>query len=138
MDLFEVNGSTATLFQCVHHGDVLERLTPDTIEPEINPNICVLFEDDDVFILNKPAPLPIHPCGRYNKNSVTILAKIAWPDLTLRPAHRIDADTTGLAVFSKNKSAAGWYIPSIPLLPSLLSKSRESAQQFTVIISFFF
>lgn len=105
--LLEVNGIPADLAQSVRCGEKIERLVPNTTEPEINPNIGVIFEDEDLLLINKPAPLPIHPCGRYNKHSVTGLAKLAWPELYLRPAHRIDANTTGLAVFTKHRKAAG-------------------------------
>lgn len=106
-NLLEVNGISADLQQAVRCGEKVVRLVPDTTEPAINPDIGVLFEDEDLLIINKPAPLPIHPCGRYNKHSITGLAKIAWPELYLRPAHRIDANTTGLTVFTKHRKAAG-------------------------------
>lgn len=105
--LLLVDEQPALLNQRVHCGDRIIRLVPDTVEPQINPAIEVLYEDEDLLVINKPAPLPMHPCGRFNKNSLTELAKVAWPDLELRPAHRLDANTTGLAVFTRHRKAAG-------------------------------
>lgn len=102
-----INEAPASLSEVVRCGDPILRLVPNTTEPEIGWEIGVLHEDDDLLVVNKPAPLPIHPCGRFNKHSITGLAKIAWPDLNIRPAHRIDANTTGLAVFTKSREAAG-------------------------------
>lgn len=105
--LLLVEGQPGLLSQKICCGARIIRLVPDTVEPEINPAIEVLYEDADLLIINKPAPLPMHPCGRFNKNSLTELARVAWPDLHLRPAHRLDANTTGLAVFTLHREAAG-------------------------------
>jgi len=102
-----IDGQPTSPTEVVHCGDAIERIFPNTTEPTIGWEIGVLYEDEQLLVINKPAPLPIHPCGRFNKHSVTGLAKVAWPDLTLRPAHRIDANTTGLAVFTKSRAAAG-------------------------------
>jgi RluA family pseudouridine synthase len=87
----------------VRAGNQLIHVLPNTVEPDINANIQVLHEDDLIVVINKPAPLPMHPCGRYNKNSlIPILNEIYRPE-RLRPVHRLDANTTGVVVLGRTR-----------------------------------
>jgi 23S rRNA pseudouridine1911/1915/1917 synthase len=76
------------------------------VEPSINPNIKLIFENDDFIVIDKPAPLPIHPAGRFYKNTLTEILKLAFPNTMFKIVHRIDANTTGLVVLAKNKQTA--------------------------------
>ena len=87
-------------------GQRLVRLEPDTIEPEVNPQIRIVDWQTRLVVFNKPAPLPVHPCGRFNKNSLTSLLDLAFPQENLRPAHRLDANTTGLIVFTNHRNSS--------------------------------
>ncbi|WP_449314321.1 RluA family pseudouridine synthase [Rubinisphaera margarita] len=69
----------------------------------MNADIRIVSWEDDFVVFNKPAPLPMHPCGRFNRNSMTGLLDRAFPELKLRPAHRLDANTTGLVVFTMHR-----------------------------------
>lgn len=84
----------------------LIRFVPDTIEPDVNAKIGIISWEEPVIVFNKPAPLPIHPCGRFNKNSMTKILQLAFPQNKLRPAHRLDANTTGLILFSSCANAS--------------------------------
>ncbi|WP_240928135.1 sulfurtransferase [Thalassoroseus pseudoceratinae] len=90
----------------VRSGEILVHVIPMTVEPEINADIEILYEDDAIVVVNKPAPLPVHPCGRFNRNSLTYLLNLVYAPLKLRPAHRLDAETTGVMVFSKTRQVA--------------------------------
>ena len=59
-------------------------------------------------MFNKPAPIPVHPSGRYFKNSMTEVLKTAYPDEIPRPVQRLDATTTGLIVFARSRQSAGF------------------------------
>lgn len=84
---------------------------PGTIEPEVNPAIQLVHEDDCLVIINKPAPLPIHPSGRFNRNTLDwILQQVYWPQ-KLRLAHRIDANTSGLVVLCRKAQSARYVQP---------------------------
>lgn len=97
---------TVSSDQIVCGGQRLYRLEPDTVEPDVNCEIGVVAWERDYVVLNKPAPLPIHPCGRFNRNSLTAILHSAYPDDYLKPAHRLDANTTGLVVFSTSRKSA--------------------------------
>jgi RluA family pseudouridine synthase len=64
-------------------------------------DIRLLHEDEALVVLHKPAPLPMHPCGRFNRNSLSYILEQVYRPLHLRPVHRLDADTSGVVVFGK-------------------------------------
>jgi RluA family pseudouridine synthase len=68
----------------------------------------VLHLDEAVLVVRKPAPLPVHPCGRFNRNTLVWLLAEAGREAGLkpRPAHRLDANTAGLMVLTLTREAA--------------------------------
>jgi len=79
----------------------------DTVEPDVNADIGFVWEDESIVVINKPAPLPMHPSGRFNRNSLhSILSAVYLPHTVLRLVHRLDANTTGLVVMAKTKAIA--------------------------------
>ena len=90
----------------VHAGQRIEHQFPNTTEPDVNVDIRIIFEDEWLVIVNKPAPLPMHPCGRFNRNSLMwILNKLYAPQV-LRPGHRLDANTSGVVILTRKRTAA--------------------------------
>ena len=89
---------------------------PITKESKILPqkiNIDVLYEDNDIILINKPPGLVIHPgAGNYDRTLVNALLYFYKDRLSiiggkLRPGivHRIDKDTSGVIVVAKNDIA---------------------------------
>lgn len=87
-------------------------LTDYTIVPEDIP-LAVVYEDDDVLVINKAAGMVVHPgCGNY---SGTLLNAIAFymqkdtafdaNDPSVGLVHRIDKDTSGLLLIAKTPEA---------------------------------
>ena len=97
--------------QIVKEGQCFEQHMPGTIEPSINPDIKLLHEDSSIVVVNKPAPLPSHASGRYNKNSLLQLLGPAYPNQKLRLAHRLDANTSGVVVLCRKHQSARWVQP---------------------------
>jgi UPF0176 protein len=91
----------------VRVGQRFGHLFPDTVEPAVNTDIRIVWEDESIVVVNKPAPLPMHPSGRFHFNTLgSILERVYSPQTSLRPVHRLDANTTGLVVFAKTKGIA--------------------------------
>ena len=84
-------------------GHQLKRLIPETVEPAVNVNLKIVAWEKSFVVFEKPAPLPVHPCGRFNKNSLAKILELAFPEEKLRPVHRLDANTTGLILFSGSR-----------------------------------
>ncbi len=106
------NGRITINDQSVEPGFILSQA--DTIvtrmekrtEPPANRNLEIIYEDNDIRVFNKAAPIPVHPSGRYFYNSMTELLKLEYPDETPRPVHRLDALTTGVMVFARSRKNA--------------------------------
>lgn len=85
------------------------------VYPEDIP-LDIIYEDDDVLIVNKPAGLVVHP--GYANYTGTLVNGLVYhfnqlptlPGNTGRPGlvHRIDKDTSGLLLISKNERAMTW------------------------------
>ncbi len=90
----------------VRSGWRVEHHVPHTIEPDVNANIKILYEDEALIGVHKPAPLPMHPSGRFNRNTlVSMLGKI-YDGLRLRIVHRLDANTSGVVLICLKRQAA--------------------------------
>lgn len=100
----------------VHEGDVFEILTGPAEEVDTLPEdipLNVLWEDDDLIVIDKPAGMVVHPApGSYSGTLVNALLHHFGGNLSgvggeKRPGivHRIDKDTTGLLVVAKSDRA---------------------------------
>ncbi|PQO38319.1 sulfurtransferase [Blastopirellula marina] len=87
-------------------GQHFEQRYPGTTEPDVSTDLQILYEDTALVVVNKPAPLPMHPCGRFNKNSLISFLEQVYHPQKLRIAHRLDANTTGVAVLSRTSAVA--------------------------------
>ena len=77
-------------------------------EPPANRKLDVVYEDRNIRVFNKSAPIPVHPCGRYFRNSMTELLKEEYADEGPRPVQRLDATTTCLIIFARNRQTAAF------------------------------
>ena len=91
----------------VHAGDRLLHRHPQTIEPDVNGDVTVLYEDEALLVLNKPAPLPMHAGGRFTRNTLQQALNTVYRPQKPKPAHRLDANTTGLVIAARNRHFAG-------------------------------
>ncbi len=91
----------------VKKGERLVQIETSVCEPDVNAAIAVLHVDEAVIVLNKPAPLPMHPGGRFHRNTLSWLLNQAFAPVHPRPAHRLDANTTGVLVCARTRHIAG-------------------------------
>ena len=97
-------------------GDVIEIDIPDAVPTEIVPEnipLDILYEDDDLLIVNKPKGMVVHPAvGHSTGTLVNAIMYHCQENLSgingeIRPGivHRIDKDTTGSLIICKNDEA---------------------------------
>ncbi len=102
----DANGVALTAETPVFSGQRIYHRLPMAAEPDVASDVVVLHEDEAIVILNKPAPLPMHPCGRFNRNTLQYFLDRAYDPQKIRPAHRLDANTTGVLVCARTRHFA--------------------------------
>jgi len=100
---------------------------PPFEEPNVPLFFDVLYEDDDVLALDKPAGLPVHPSATYHKNTLTYLLKQRFGENAPQIAHRLDRETSGLLLCGRTPAAG-----KAPAKPSAEQRYRmiQSAAYF--------
>ena len=110
-----VNGTTTKAGKILRDGDSVE-FEAQEYETDILPEnipLEIIYEDDDIAIINKPQGMTVHPAvGNYTGTLVNALLYHFKNNISdiggeIRPGivHRIDKDTSGLLVVAKNNKA---------------------------------
>jgi len=96
-------------------GEQLRIVVPPPVAAEPLPenvHLDILFEDDDLLVVNKPAGMPVHPGPGHSGKTLVNALLAHCPDLpgiggVQRPGivHRLDKDTSGLMVVAKTERA---------------------------------
>lgn len=71
-------------------------------EDPVPTDVPILYEDEHLFAVNKPALLPVHPTARYHKNTLIEVLKRQRPGEWVSLGHRIDRETSGVLLVTKN------------------------------------
>lgn len=111
-----VNGKAVKANYKVNAGDEILVEIPEPEMPDILPEdipLDILYEDDDILIVNKPKGMVVHPApGHYSHTLVNAVlyhcgSRLSGINGVLRPGivHRIDMDTTGSLLICKNDRA---------------------------------
>jgi len=88
----------------VRAGEQFIHTVPGFIEPAVSAAIRIVWEDQSIVVVDKPAPLPVHPSGRFNHNTLLGILNRLYAPQVLRAAHRLDANTTGLLILGRRRT----------------------------------
>lgn len=108
--LITVNGIWEFVNKQLKENDILETVFVDEERSENIPSVemplDIIYEDEDILVINKAANLPIHPTKGYEYTSlangvVDYYEKQGIP-FVFRSVNRIDKNTTGLVIIAKN------------------------------------
>lgn len=69
----------------------------------------ILFENDDLLVVDKPHFLTMNPTGQYVQETLLVRLKKTTGLADLTPIHRLDRETAGLVLFSKRPETRGLY-----------------------------
>lgn len=111
-----LNGKVAAKNAKLKNGDRVEITLPDPVDYDITPEnipLQIIFEDEDLLVVNKPKGMVVHPAaGNYSGTLVNALMYHCGESLSgingvMRPGivHRIDKNTSGLLMVAKNDFA---------------------------------
>lgn len=106
------NGIKAIAPDVLCAGDCIQLCFPDDdkIPQPVPCNVPVVYEDDDLLIVDKPASMPMYPCPGHDcdslANAVAFHQTVVHEKYAFRPVYRLDRDTTGLVLVAKNPFSA--------------------------------
>ena len=131
-----VNGKITRASRRLNAGDVITvelASSPDHPLPEPTP-LAVVYEDEDVLVIDKPAGLTTHPAPGHPDRTLVNAVLAHCPALAMsssdvmRPGivHRLDKDTSGLIVIAKNDPARDCLVSQF--------KSRTVTKGYLVLV----
>lgn len=119
----------------LHEGDTLEvRLVEQDNSETIVPtamDLNIVYEDEDLLVVNKPAGLPIHPSQGHHEN--TLANGMAYyfrqkgEPFVYRVINRLDRDTTGLLIVAR-------HVLSCAILSEMV-KNRQIHREYLAVVS---
>ncbi len=117
--------------------DVIRTIRTDVQEPDVCADYTILHDQDGVLVVNKPAPLPVHPAGRYFKNSLLHILREQFPDRIFHTIHRLDTWTTGVLILGTDREKAQFLHQQVDKktmrkIYGVMAVGQFPAQQFEV------
>lgn len=106
-----LNGNIPQKRVAVTEGDVIEVGLPVAATkplPHQAPDLKIVYEDDDIMVVDKPAGLLVHPGNGRDEPTVADFSRLySADDDEVRPGivHRLDRDTSGLLILAKTINA---------------------------------
>ena len=101
------NGSPCAATRQVAKGDVIGCELPEFEAPAVNLDYEIVYEDEWLLGINKPAGLRVHSSGKFVKSNLIYHLRHrhqpAYPEASL--VNRLDADTSGLVLLARNREA---------------------------------
>ncbi len=110
-DGITLNGVHANVTERAYTGDTLVLRIHETVSENIVPtkmDLDILYEDEDLLAVNKPAGIPTHPSIRHYTDTLANGVCDYYKNIpfTFRAVNRLDKDTSGIVLIAKNRFAA--------------------------------
>ncbi len=115
----QINGRFVRSSRRVQAGDEISYYFYAKVDPPVQTQIGICYQDEDIIVVEKPSNLPVHPSGAYQNHTLYSILKQrcllekrslspqnSSDSLFLGPVHRLDRETSGLMILAKNPSAA--------------------------------
>lgn len=109
--LVSIDGKIAKSSAALKLNQTVEVIIPEPVSVDIQPmkmSLDIVYEDDDLIVVNKPAHLVVHPAAGHEQDTLVNALMAHTSALSMkneqRPGivHRIDKETSGLLVVAKN------------------------------------
>ena len=105
--IVDMEGAPVAAEKIVRAGERYRHKFPNLTEPDVNGRVEILHEDEALIVVNKPAPLPMHSNGRFFRNTLQHILDVVYRPQKPHPAHRLDANTTGIVLITRTRHFAG-------------------------------
>ncbi|MBE6547649.1 MAG: RluA family pseudouridine synthase [Ruminococcaceae bacterium] len=115
----EINGTHVTVRYVLKFNDMLHINIDDSSDAD-NTNISpmpipidIIYEDENIFVINKPPFMPTHPSHNHHDdtlaNALAFIYRERGIPLVFRPVGRLDKNTSGITVIAKNMASAAHF-----------------------------
>ncbi len=118
----------------LHGGEWLSlevELANQTEDSPEDIDLVIVYDDDDIVVINKPAGLVVHPAVGNHSGTLMNALLFRYPQNRLLPragiVHRLDKDTTGLMVVAKSEKARNALVEQLQL--------REMGREYQAVVS---
>lgn len=129
-----INGKWSYLKDPLTAGDLLtvhiQENTSSPLIPPVELPLSILYEDEDILLVNKPAGMPVHPSMNNYRN--TLANALVWyyqqqgTPFTFRCCNRLDRDTSGLTLIAKHMVSSA--------ILSAMTRRREIHREYRAIV----
>ena len=102
---YRADGTRRRASERVRVGETVLLVRPPFAEPNVPLYFDVVYEDDAILAVDKPAGLPVHPSATYHKNTLTYLLRQRFGANAPQIAHRLDRETSGLLLCGRTAAA---------------------------------
>ena len=130
-----LNGTPSWLNTTLQIGDTLTLFLPD--EPvssdilPVNLPIDIVYEDEDLIILNKATGMPVHPSQGHHENTLANALAYRFASrgehFVFRAVNRLDRDTTGLLLIAKHKISGAFL--------SAMTAKKEIRREYLALVA---
>lgn len=109
-----ITNPSTTVKSCIEYVITIPPIQPSDIIPNHDIILDIIYEDDDLLVINKQAGLTVHPgagnyqdtlvnalIARFQRHGLSAIGGIERPGIV----HRLDKDTSGLMIVAKNDQA---------------------------------
>lgn len=108
-DIVDSQGQTLRASATVQTGQRIYYYRSLPAEPRVPFHERIVWQDEHIVVADKPHFLPVIPSGKYVRETLLVRLNRAFQTDTLAPAHRIDRDTAGLVLFTRNPATRNLY-----------------------------
>lgn len=133
----KVNGKVVSKpAQKIEMGDQIDTVVVYKDEDQLEEQaieLDILYKDDNVIVINKPAGLVVHPGAGHSVNTLVNALIYHWPEIAQvgeagRPGivHRLDKETSGVMIVARTQSAYEWLVKQF--------KSRKSKKTYLALV----
>ena len=109
---------------------VTDKKTSDQIVP-VPMDLSVVFEDEHVLVIDKPAGMPVHPSQGHHENTLANALAYRFASrgehFVFRAVNRLDRDTTGLLLIAKHKISGAFL--------SAMTAKKEIRREYLAIVA---
>lgn len=103
----EINGEVCLPETILHTGDTLAYMPRNLVEPPVDFEYSIVYEDEHLFVINKSGDLPCHPAGPFFKHTLWHHLSSIYGKVYI--INRLDRETSGLLIAARTPEIAGLF-----------------------------